>query len=73
MKIKLRQVEVCCKIASFVDTANGWVYGIQYSFMGSHITAVLRSSELDVVIFLIESLTVEVSQAKMVIFFAAGR
>ncbi len=64
MIIKLREVEVYSKTASFVDTANGWVYGIQYSFMESHIKAILRLNEFDVVISLKERLPVEVSQAR---------
>ena len=68
MNIKLRQVEVYSKTASFVDTANGWVYGIQYAFMESHITAVLRLSEFDVVISLIERL-IYLSYYEQILFF----
>jgi hypothetical protein len=68
VNIELRQVEVYSKTASFVDTANCWVYGIQYSFMESHIPAVLRLSEFDVVISLIECL-IYLSYYEQILFF----
>lgn len=64
MIIRLREIEVYSRTASFVDTANGWVYGMHYSFMKSHVTAVPRLNDFDVVMSLIERLPVEVSQAK---------
>jgi spore maturation protein CgeB len=69
VNVKLRQIEVYSKTASFVDTANGWVYGIQYAFMKSHITAVMRLSEFDVVISFIERL-IYLSYYEQILFFS---